>query len=71
MISFKNYCSSSANKLTYLARIVTSFIARRNRAFDFERAACAVFGLATFGVHMTGAYIRNPTCPVFVRDERS
>ncbi|KAH8090619.1 NUDIX hydrolase domain-like protein [Filobasidium floriforme] len=24
-----------------------------NRAFDFERAACAVFGLATFGVHMT------------------
>jgi hypothetical protein len=71
MISFKNYCSFSSNKLTYLARIVTSFIARRNRAFDFERAACAVFGLATFGVHMTGAYIRNPTCPVFVRDERS
>lgn len=25
-----------------------------NAAFELERAACAVFGLATFGVHMTG-----------------
>lgn len=25
-----------------------------NAAFELERAACAIFGLATFGVHMTG-----------------
>jgi len=25
-----------------------------NAAFALERSACAVFGLATFGVHMTG-----------------
>ena len=25
-----------------------------NAAFQLERSACAVFGLATFGVHMTG-----------------
>lgn len=27
-----------------------------NVAFHLERAACALFGLATFGVHLTGAY---------------
>ena len=25
-----------------------------NRAFALERAACAIFGIPTFGVHMTG-----------------
>lgn len=25
-----------------------------NFAFALERAACAIFGLATFGVHLTG-----------------
>jgi hypothetical protein len=33
-----------------------------NRAFDLERAACAVFGLATFGVHMTGTRSAVSTC---------
>ena len=27
-----------------------------NVAFTLERAACALFGLPTFGVHMTGDY---------------
>lgn len=27
-----------------------------NVAFHLERAACALFGLATFGVHLTGVY---------------
>ena len=27
---------------------------RSNWAFALERAACAIFGFATFGVHMTG-----------------
>lgn len=38
-----------------------------NRAFDLERAACAIFGMATFGVHMTGTsaiqLIHNITFP--------
>jgi hypothetical protein len=29
-------------------------VPRSNWAFELERSACAVFGLATFGVHMTG-----------------
>lgn len=54
-------------------RLVSSLlgILKKEALYKHRFKIVAVFGLATFGVHMTGAYIRNPTCPVFVRDERS
>jgi hypothetical protein len=30
-----------------------------NKAFTLERSACALFGLATYGVHMTGEHRRG------------